>query len=196
MTNTFVAEGGEFATREARQTLLPRLVPFIGKCRAAGILVVFARQVLAADGSDAGSLDDIYPGRLAPFHAGGWGIEIYPELDPQPADKVLDKPRFSAFHGTALQGDLEALGIDTVIINSGSTAVGCESTARDAASRDFKVIFTSDGTITRALADSGWGAYTAEEVHHRTLAVLGHSLARIASLDEIAREIQQHAGSS
>lgn len=78
MTNTFVAEGGEFATREARQTLVPRLVPFIGKCRAAGILVVFARQVLAADGSDAGRLDDIYPGRLAPFHAGGWGIEIYP----------------------------------------------------------------------------------------------------------------------
>ncbi len=189
MTNDIVvAKSGHLAAPWAKEVLVPRLLPLIERCREVGILVVFVRQVLKSDGSDAGRLNDIYPG-LTAFRAGSPGVEIYPGLGLKPSDWLIDKNRFSAFWGTLLHDRLLQRGIDTLIITGCSTAVGCETTARDATTRDFKVIFTSDGTVTRALADLGWGAFSEEEVHRMTLTVLGHTFARIARIDEILKEI-------
>ena len=188
MTNDVVARDGHLDTPQAREVLVPRLLPLIERCREVGILVVFVRQILDSDGSDAGRLNDIYPG-LKAFRRGSPGVEIYPGLGMKPSDWLVDKNRFSAFWGTRLHDQLLDRGIDTIIITGCSTAVGCETTARDATTRDFKVIFTSDGTVTRPLADLGWGAFSEDEVHRMTLTVLGHTFARIASVEEILQEI-------
>lgn len=191
LTNDILGSGVKPAVPGTAE-VIQRLASFITHCRRAGVLVVFVRQILEADGSDAGILNDIYPG-LKAFRRGDPGTEICAELGKQPTDWLIDKNRYHAFWGTGLHDRLQQRGIDTVIITGCSTAVGCESTAREATTRDFKVIFTADGTITRPLSDIGWGAFSADEVHRMTLTVLGHSFARIASIGEVLAEIAGHS---
>jgi nicotinamidase-related amidase len=188
MTRDVVDEGGHLHAPRAKE-VVARLVPLIKRCRGAGMPVIFLRQVLAADGSDAGLLDTIYPGFTAVFRRGAPGTEIPPALGMQPQDWLIDKNRFSAFWGTGLHDRLLQRGIDTVIITGCSTAVGCETTARDAATRDIKAIVASDGMVTRPLRDLGWGAFSEDEVHRMTLTVLAQTFARVASIEEILKEI-------
>ena len=48
---------------------------------------------------------------------------------------------------------LRSAGIDTLIITGTLTNCCCESTARDAMQRDYKVIFVSDGNATQTDAE-------------------------------------------
>jgi ureidoacrylate peracid hydrolase len=57
---------------------------------------------------------------------------------------VVKKFRYSGFYGTELENLLRALGRDTIAITGVATNVCCDSTARDGAMRDFKVLFLSD----------------------------------------------------
>jgi len=85
------------------------------------------------------------------------GIEVVDELAPKADEYVLRKRRYSAFYQTDLEIVLrnlkrdssagmncEAEAIDTLIICGTVTNICCESTARDAYYRDYKVIFGSD----------------------------------------------------
>ncbi len=70
------------------------------------------------------------------------GRELIPELPPP--DYELDKPRFSAFHGTPLEVLLRSLDIDTLVLTGIVTHGGVEATARDAMIRDFSVVILDD----------------------------------------------------
>ena len=72
------------------------------------------------------------------------GAEIYEPLKPTQDDIVVKKFRYSGFYGTQLENLLRALGRDTIAIAGVATNVCCDSTARDGAMRDFKVVFLSD----------------------------------------------------
>jgi nicotinamidase-related amidase len=78
------------------------------------------------------------------------------------------KNRASAFHGTDLELILRSRGIDAVIITGIATNVCCETTAREAAVRDFRVFFLSDGTATFDI-----GTISAAELQRATCATLG-----------------------
>jgi len=52
-------------------------------------------------------------------------------------DILLEKPRFGAFHGTDRELILQSRGIDSIIVTGIATNVCCETTAREAAVRDF-----------------------------------------------------------
>ena len=65
-------------------------------------------------------------------------------MKPVSGDIVVKKFRYSGFYGTQLENLLRALGRDTVAITGVATNVCCDSTARDGAMRDFKVLFLSD----------------------------------------------------
>ena len=73
--------------------------------------------------------------------------QLWPLLDVQPGDLIVDKTRFSAFiPGTCpLDEMLRARGIDTLIITGTLTNCCCESTARDALQQNYKIIFVADG---------------------------------------------------
>jgi isochorismatase family protein/alpha/beta hydrolase family protein len=81
-----------------------------------------------------------------------------------PRDILLDKPRYGAFHGTDLDLILRARGIDTVIIAGIATNVCCETTAREAVVRDFRVFFLSDGTATFGKGDASAAEHTGKEL--------------------------------
>ena len=81
------------------------------------------------------------------FARGAEGWQLWPTLDVESGDLIIDKTRFSAFvPGTCrLDDELRARGIDTLIVTGTLTNVCCESTARDAMQRNYKVVFVADG---------------------------------------------------
>ena len=118
-------------------------------------------------------------------------MEIYEGLKPQPGDLVVAKPRYSAFYGTDLEAILRSKGIDTLIISGTVTNVCCESTTRDAFSRDYKVIFLSDGNAAGDLPDLGFGPVSAEEIQRVVLTVLAMCFAQVSSIDQVLTEIEK-----
>src|SRR4029453_18347380 len=122
--------------------------------------------------------------------AGTPNVEIYEGLKPQMGDLVVAKPRYSAFYGTDLEAILRSKGIDTLIISGTVTNVCCESTTRDAFSRDYKVIFLSDGNAAGDLPDLGFGPVSAEEIQKVVLTVLAMCFAQVSSIDQVMAEIE------
>ena len=88
------------------------------------------------------------------FSRGAEPWQLWPRLDVRPNDLIVDKTRFSAFvpDTCALHEMLQARGIDTLIVTGTLTNVCCESTARDAMQRNYRVIFVADGNA--ALTDA------------------------------------------
>ena len=101
---------------------------------------------------------------------------MWPGIEIDEADTVLDKHRFSAFTpGTSdLPAMLKADGIDTVIISGTLTNCCCESTARDAMQHNYRVIMAADANA--ALSD---------EEHAATLHILGLVFADLRSVEEL-----------
>jgi ureidoacrylate peracid hydrolase len=167
--------------------VLERINRLAAACREAGVLVVHTRFALEPGGADLGVLAwTSPPARDGLLDRGNPESALHSDLvvDPE-RDVLIEKPRFGAFYRTGLQGLLLARGIDTVIIGGLLTNICCETTAREAAVRDFAVYFLSDGTAT---ADMG-GA-TAAELQKATLATLGFLFARVYTVDETLTEIR------
>jgi ureidoacrylate peracid hydrolase len=94
----------------------------------------------------AASLATLAPGSA--LHA------LEPSLDACEEDERLLKYRFSAFTRNPAdpEAKLRAAGIDTVIVAGVATNICCESTARDAMMRDFKVFMPHDA-VTASTPD-------------------------------------------
>jgi ureidoacrylate peracid hydrolase len=192
MQNDFVQEGAPIEVPHAR-AMVPRLNCLLAVCRASKIPVIYIHHVIRGGDIDAGRLADHHAAirHNTALIAGTPNVEIYDGLKPHTGDLVVAKPRYSAFYGTDLEAILRSKGIDTLLISSTVTNVCCDSTARDAFSRDYKVIFLSDGTATRDLPDLGFGPVSAEEIQKVVLTVLAMSFAQVSSIDQVIAEIEQ-----
>lgn len=115
------------------------------------------------------------PGRLV---WGSPGVDIPALLGREPADTVIRKPRWGAFHGSGLSDHLRRTGRDTLIVCGLSLAGGVETTVRDAYNRDLRSIIVSDACLCRAIPDQGWGDVTSEEVAQVTLSLLAQRSTR------------------
>jgi ureidoacrylate peracid hydrolase len=84
--------------------------------------------------------------------AGVPGHAIWPELDFRDGDPVVDKNRFGGFIGSKgrLEQVLRGIGVDTLLVVGTVTNVCCESTAREAASYNFKTIMIADANGGRS----------------------------------------------
>ena len=110
------------------------------------------------------------------FTPGAHHWQLWPAIEVDEVDTVIDKHRFSAFTpGTcALHEQLQAAGIDTVIVSGTLTNCCCESTARDAMQNNYRVIMAADAMA--ALSD---------EEHAATLHILGLVFADLRSVEEL-----------
>ena len=157
------------------------------ECRKAGIPVIHTRNVFRPDGSNIGILGQFDPHVKNGFLSeGSEAAALHKGLVVAPGDILLDKPRFGAFHGTDLELILRSRGIDTLIITGIATNVCCETTAREAAVRDFRVFFLSDGTAT-----FGIGELSPAELQRVTCATLGLLFAQVLTADEMLRKIER-----
>ena len=150
MQNGFVRPDGFFAKggldwRRCAATIEP-IARVIDAARGASIPLVFTRYTLKPDYSDAGLLAQWRP-RLKTVGAMVGGTrdwEICEELTPRPDDLIVDKSRYSAFHGTGLAETLRARGVTLVVVTGVTTNMCVESTVRDAFTLDFKVVVLED----------------------------------------------------
>ena len=182
MQRDFVEEGRPMEVPAARDAI-PGIQRVSDAARAAGAPVVYTQHVLLDD-FDVSPLETAYNPKLLSvgMRAGTDGVEIIDELAPRPGEPVIPKHRYDAFHNTRLESVLRSIrglnGIDTVIITGTLTEVCCESTARSAFMRDYRVAFVSDAT--GALLP---GAQQATE------AAIGAFFGRVLTADEAAREL-------
>jgi len=197
MQNDFVATGAAMETPAAR-AMVPKLAEALKICRSAGVRVIYTAHVHRRDGSDMGLFDDMHPpiANRAALVDGTPGVEIYPELAPQPGEHVIKKHRYSGFFGTDLDIILREWKVDTVIISGTTTENCCHATARDAMFRNYRVVFLSDATATYDYPDRGFGSMPNEQVHQGTLVILAASTAHVMSVADMARRLQVSATAS
>jgi len=184
MQNCFVQ--GYASSAPDGLAVLERINRLAAACRDAGILVIHTSYVVRPDGSNIGVLGEINPLFKAILTKGSESAALHTRLVVDARDVLLDKPRHGAFQSTDLELILRSRRIDTVIIGGIATSVCCETTAREAVSRDFRVFFLSDGTATADVPGA-----SAAELQKATLATLGFLFAQVLTVDEMTRKIGQ-----
>ena len=147
MQNDFVREGAIMHVKEAKNQI-PKIRSLIDKCRGLGVPVIYTVQEVDPVFC-ALEVASFAPLMESGMRKGSEGIKIIEELEPLPEEMVIRKRRFSAFYQTDLELILRNIRgaenpVDTVIICGTVTNICCESTARDAFFRDFKVVFGTD----------------------------------------------------
>lgn len=184
MQRCFV-EGTPIASPDGLK-LLPRINELLRVCRDAGLTIIHTRGWMRPDGSNAGIMAEIVPPFIVALYTeGNASAELHDALNVETGDIILNKPRYGAFHGTDLEMILRSRGIDTVIVSGIATNICCETTAREAAQRDFRVIFLSDGTATTDM-----GGVPASELQRSTCASLGMVFAKIATINEVQQALR------
>jgi Amidases related to nicotinamidase len=91
-------------------------------------------------------------GRPTTYRAGTPAIEIIDALEPQPGDVVIDKQRYSAFHGTHLAQTLKDHGITRLVVVGVLTDVCVMSSLFDAYQHDFQLVLVADACTATTLA--------------------------------------------
>ncbi len=139
--------------------------------RAKGLPVVLVRVSWSADGGDR-------PGTRVetPMPTGqlpDWA-DLVPELHPRPADIVITKRQWGAFHATELDLQLRRRQITGLVIGGISTSLGVESTARAAYEHGYNVTIAAD-----AISDHD------QHAHHNSLNRIFPKLAQIDTTKQI-----------
>lgn len=157
--------------------ILPNLKKTIQAFRQANRPVIFTKHVHHADGLDAGIMEWWWEGICL---EGSPESEIHDEISPLSNEKVILKHRYSAFYNTDLETILRVLKIKDIVIAGIMTNMCCESTARDAYYRDYRVFFLADGT----------GSIN-EEMHLASLLNLAFGFSWVTSVDTILAQIRE-----
>ncbi|KAL3502267.1 hypothetical protein ACH5RR_036716 [Cinchona calisaya] len=125
--------------------ILPAIKSTIELCRDASIPIIFTRHCHKSP-QDYGQLYEWWDGDL--IMDGTLEAELIPELDRRQDDLVLEKNTYSGFRGTNLEEKLMQMGVKEVIVTGVMTNLCCETTAREAFIRGFRVFFSTDATAT------------------------------------------------
>jgi len=105
---------------------------------------------------------------------------VHDDVAPRPNEKVIFKHRYSAFYNTDLETVLRCLKVEDLVITGIMTNLCCESTARDAYYRDYKVFFLADVTGS-----------VSEEMHLASLLNLAFGFAFVTTAKEILQELHK-----
>jgi len=161
MQHTFMDPGAPSEVPVARE-IVPNINRIARELRAAGGLVAFS--VATFPRVPAGGWNSFFDHMVSPEVAEAIleglapdspGRALWPELEVEPEDIPFDKARYSAFarHGSEIERELVARGVDTVIVVGTMTNLCCDSTARDAMQLGYKTIMVSDANAARSDAE-------------------------------------------
>jgi len=158
------------------QPVLKNLSKVVQSCRLKEIPIIFSQHGHTDSPSDGGVLGEWW-GELILHGTNDW--KFISEIKIEPKDIILPKKRYSAFFETELDMTLRSKGIQDLIISGVMTNLCCETTARDAFMRDYKVFFLIDGTATGK-----------EEHHLATLKNLGYGFAYLMTCEELIQNLK------
>jgi nicotinamidase-related amidase len=162
----FGSPEGEMARRgmdmTAPQAALAKVESLVEAARAAGVKVIFVRLLTQPGGDEALCVEGT---------SGADFIGPQPQMD----EAVVSKTRYSAFARTGLAEQLQATGVDTVVLAGLTTECCVASSAWDGFERDFHIVIASDACA----------AYE-PDLHHHALRALEMSGATIAGSAAVA----------
>lgn len=189
MQNVFVARGQLVEVPEARD-IVPNINALAAACRAAGMTVVWVQHTVDKDAEQGWPIwfefamtPEQKPKYVEAMSAGSDGHAIYPELDVEERDVTVYKRRYSAFAegASAIDTVLRERGIDTIITTGTLTNVCCESSARDAYFKNYRIIFGSDAT-----------ACLSDEEHNASLLAVHNFFGDVRDTDEILQALRDN----
>ncbi len=188
MQNGFMLPGVAHSLCETAVETVPNINAIAAALRAAGGQVVWVQNRFTEESRQSWSNAHLMVGaerterRADAMREGSKGHELWADLEVLPQDLIVQKERFSAFiEGSSdIEAILRARGIDTVIICGTVTNVCCESSARDAMMRNFKVIFVSDGNSAQT-----------DEEHNATLISMYLTFADVMSTEYLIGRIRR-----
>jgi nicotinamidase-related amidase len=162
------ATGRSGQPMEMIETAVERIKVLLAAARRAGLFVVHVRAeygelfrsvgsphrylvqgrrepaVWTASAADLSADARVPNGQAEVCLPGSWGSEFVSGVEPGHGEPIVTKHRFSAFVDTGLDSLLRANGIRSAILAGVTTNCCVESTARDAAMRDYHVVVASD----------------------------------------------------
>ena len=86
----------------------------------------------------------------------------------------MQKHTYNAFHGTDLESHLKETGKTEIVVTGVMTNCCCETTARDAFVKGFRVFFSSDATATRN-----------EDLHNSSLKTLAFGFPYLVNVNSL-----------
>jgi ureidoacrylate peracid hydrolase len=179
MQNEFLAEDGAVFFHYA-QEIVPNVQRLLGAVRKAALPVIFTGHVHEDPAVDGGMTAEWWPEikRGESLIKGTKGVEIFRSLKPRKGEKIIWKHRYSAFYNTDLETVLRGMQVSDLVIAGVLTNCCCESTARDAFFRDFRVFFLADATAT-----------SEPEFHIASLKNLAYAFAYVTTTEDILRHL-------
>lgn len=179
MQNDFLTPGSEVYIPEGK-AIIPNIKKLLFAFRNKKLPVIYTAHIHKDPKIDGGMTAEWWPelkaGRVLKVESKG--VEIHSTLKPKD-ELIIYKHRYSAFYNTNLEINLRGLGVSDLVITGVMTNVCCESTARDAFFRDFRVFFLLDATASPFL-----------ELHLGTLKNLAYAFAYVTTTEEILKAIK------
>jgi len=146
--------------------ILDNLKRIINAAREAGVPLFFTQHGHES-AEESGILGQWWPDLII---KGSDDALFLPELEVREDDTVIPKTTYSAFHETDLETKLIEQEIEDVVIGGVMTNLCCETTARDAFVRNYRVFFLANGTSTAS-----------EDFHLATLKNISYGFATLIS---------------
>ncbi|XP_051218344.1 nicotinamidase 2-like [Lolium perenne] len=160
---------GHFASLTA--PAMPAIATTVALCRGAGIPVIYTRHVDPVPRSRP--LAEWWAGDH--IGAGTPAAELLPGAGRAAGDLVVEKSTYIAFAaGTGLEEALRGMGVEEVVVAGVMTNLCCETTARDAFVRGFRVFFSADATATAS-----------RDLHEATLLNMAYGFAYIVDCERL-----------
>lgn len=160
----------------------------IDAARRLAIPVIYTRHVNNAQGHNLAPGEPVDAhGRPTSYRAGTPAIEILDALAPQAGEVVLDKHRYSAFHGTDLAQKLREQGIEHLVVLGVLTDVCVMASVFDAYQHDFTLSLVADACAATTLG-----------AHYSALMILSNWVygLEIFSTPQLLRRWQQQPAGS
>jgi nicotinamidase-related amidase len=155
--------------------ILPRIKKLVQTYRALSLPVIYTRHVHHPGLLDAGLMAGWWEGMCL---EGSPESKIHAEIAPLENEKEILKHRYSAFYNTDLETILRCLKVEDLVVTGIMTNMCCESTARDAYYRDYRVFFLADAT----------GSIT-EEMHLASLLNLSFGFAWVTTTEALLAQL-------
>ena len=170
MQNAFVSKGGFFdlsgADISRSQEIIQPIKHICDAAREKRIKVIYVVFRYSPDLREMGSAGQPFWHKEARFYRehpegrdkflvrGTWGAEIVSDLRPQEGDLVIEKVKYSAFFGTALDITLRALEVRYLFFVGVATNICVEASLRDAYYHGYFPVLVVDATAPLGPAQS------------------------------------------
>lgn len=160
----------------AALVILNNIKKLIDTYREQTLPVIYTRHAHHYTGTDAGIMKWWWQGMCI---EGTPESEVADEIAPLANERQIIKRRYSAFYNTDMETILRCFEMKDLVICGIMTNMCCESTARDAYFRDFRVFFPADATAT-----------INEEMHIASLLNLAFGFAYVTTTNSIIESLK------